>query len=53
MLLAFLFAGLIFVDSIGPDANVFAHLFGVGVGLLLGYFFTSRNRRRSGDDERL
>jgi rhomboid protease GluP len=48
MLLAFLFAALIFVDSIGPDVNVFAHLFGVVFGLLLGHYFTSRDRRRSG-----
>jgi rhomboid protease GluP len=50
MLLAFLFAALIFVDSIGPDVNLFAHLFGVVVGLLLGYFFTSRSGRLSGED---
>ena len=47
MLLAVLFAALIFVDSIGPNVNVFAHLFGAVVGLLLGYLFTARNERRS------
>jgi len=50
MLLAFLFAALIFIDSIGPDVNVFAHLFGVGVGLLLGYSFTLRRRLREGGE---
>jgi len=48
--LALLFAALIFVDSIGPDVNVFAHLFGVLVGVALGYAFTARGRRRSGEE---
>jgi rhomboid protease GluP len=51
MVLAVLFAALIFLDSIGPDVNVFAHLFGLGVGLLLGYAFTQRNRRQSGGED--
>jgi rhomboid protease GluP len=47
VLLAVLFASLIFFDSVGPDVNIFAHLFGVVIGFLLGYAFTARRRRRA------
>jgi len=45
-LMAILFASLIFFDSVGPNVNIFAHLFGVVVGFLIGYAFTTRRRRR-------
>jgi len=44
--MAIVFASLIFFDSIGPDVNIFAHLFGVVVGFLLGFAFTVRRKER-------
>lgn len=44
VILAALFASLIFLDSVGPDVNIFAHLFGAIVGFLLGYLFIRRRR---------
>ncbi len=36
------YAVLIFLDSAGPGVNLFAHLFGVAAGLLLGFTFIRR-----------
>jgi rhomboid protease GluP len=44
LVVAALYAGLIFVDSAGPGVNVFAHLFGVLTGFGLGALFSARNR---------
>ena len=41
------YAALIFLDSAGPGVNLFAHLFGVAAGLLLGFVFTRRAEERS------
>lgn len=49
LMMAALFASLIFFDSIGPDVNVFAHLFGAVVGFALGYAFL-RRRKSLADD---
>jgi len=44
LVIAVLYAALIFVDSSGPGVNIFAHLFGVLAGFGLGLLFVSRNR---------
>ncbi len=46
LVVAALYATLIFIDSSGPGVNVFAHLFGVLTGFGLGLLFVSRNRSR-------
>jgi rhomboid protease GluP len=46
LVIAVLYAGLIFVDSSGAGVNIFAHLFGVLTGFGLGLFFAARNRTR-------
>ncbi|MGA2664296.1 MAG: rhomboid family intramembrane serine protease [Nitrososphaerales archaeon] len=45
LLVAVVYAALIFVDSSGPGVNVFAHLFGVLTGFVLGLLFVARGRR--------
>jgi len=44
MALALVYAVFIFIASSGPGVNIFAHLFGIVGGFVLGLFFT---RRRS------
>lgn len=44
LVIAVLYATLIFVDSSGPGVNIFAHLFGVLTGFGLGLIFVARNR---------
>ena len=44
LVIAVLYAGLIFIDNSGPGVNIFAHLFGVLTGFGLGLFFAARNR---------
>jgi rhomboid protease GluP len=39
---ALIYAALIFVQSSGPGVNIFAHLFGLIGGLVLGLIFSSR-----------
>jgi rhomboid protease GluP len=46
LLIAALYAALIFIDSSGPGVNIFAHLFGVLAGVGLGLVFASRNSGR-------
>jgi rhomboid protease GluP len=46
LVIAALYAGLIFIDSSGPGVNIFAHLFGVLTGFGLGLLFAARNRAR-------
>ncbi|MGA2198611.1 MAG: rhomboid family intramembrane serine protease [Nitrososphaerales archaeon] len=46
LVIAVLYAGLIFIDSSGPGVNIFAHLFGILTGFGLGLFFAARNRSR-------
>jgi len=43
LIVAILYAGLIFADSAGPGVNVFAHFFGVLTGFGLGLLFGRRN----------
>ncbi|MDG6915363.1 MAG: rhomboid family intramembrane serine protease [Nitrososphaerota archaeon] len=38
--LALVYAGFIFVESSGPGVNIYAHLFGIAGGFLLGLLFT-------------
>ena len=42
--MALLYAGLIFFASSGPGVNIFAHLFGLIGGLVLGLVFSSRRK---------
>jgi len=44
LVVAVLYAALIFIDSSGPGVNIFAHLFGVLSGFGLGLLFASRRR---------
>ncbi len=44
LIVAALYAALIFVDSAGPGVNVFAHLFGVLAGFGFGMLFLARRR---------
>ena len=43
---AVLYAAVIFIDSSGPGVNIYAHLFGILAGFVLGLLFASRNRAR-------
>jgi membrane associated rhomboid family serine protease len=38
--LALVYAAFIFIESSGPGVNIYAHLFGIVGGFLLGLFFT-------------
>lgn len=44
LVVAVIYAALIFIDSSGPGVNVFAHLFGVLAGFGLGLRFLVKNR---------
>ena len=44
LVVAALYAALIFIDSAGPGVNIFAHLFGVVAGFGLGMLFLGRRR---------
>ena len=44
LVVAVLYAALIFIDSSGPGVNILAHLFGVLSGFGLGLLFASRRR---------
>jgi rhomboid protease GluP len=44
LVVAALYAALIFIDSAGPGVNIFAHLFGVLAGFGLGMLFLGRRR---------
>jgi rhomboid protease GluP len=44
LVVAALYAALIFVDSAGPGVNIFAHLFGALAGFGLGMLFLSRRQ---------
>jgi rhomboid protease GluP len=46
LLIACVYAALIFLDSAGPGVNIFAHLFGVGTGFVMGFIFSERIRKR-------
>lgn len=46
LIIAVLYAALLFIDSSGPGVNIFAHLFGALAGFGLGLFFIARNRGR-------
>jgi rhomboid protease GluP len=46
LVIAVLYAALLFIDSSGPGVNVFAHLFGALTGFGLGLLFIARNRGR-------
>jgi rhomboid protease GluP len=41
---ALVYAAIIFVSSSGPGVNIFAHLFGLVGGIVLGVVFVSRRR---------
>ncbi len=43
--MALFYAALIFLQSSGPGVNIFAHLFGLIGGLVLGLIFSSRRGR--------
>lgn len=43
--MALVYAALIFIQSSGPGVNIFAHLFGLVGGLVLGLAFSSRRER--------
>jgi len=42
--MALIYAALIFIMSSGPGVNIFAHLFGLIAGLVLGLLFTAAHR---------
>ena len=42
---ALLYAAIIFIESSGEGVNIFAHLFGLVGGLVLGMYFASRRPR--------
>ena len=41
---ALVYAFFLFFINLGPGVNIFAHLGGLGIGLLLGYFIASRRK---------
>jgi len=47
---AAVYAAVIFISSSGPGVNIFAHLFGLVAGILLGFVFLA-GRRPIGDSE--
>jgi len=42
---ALLYAAIIFIESSGEGVNIFAHLFGLVGGLVLGLYFANRQTR--------
>jgi rhomboid protease GluP len=46
LLIAAVYAALIFLDSAGPGVNIYAHLFGVATGFALGMGFSRALRSR-------
>src|SRR5271157_1427875 len=44
---ALIFAFFLFIINVGPDVNIFAHLGGLGTGLLIGYSLAAFHRPKS------
>jgi rhomboid protease GluP len=44
--LALVYAAVVFISSSGPGVNIFAHLFGLVTGLILGLIFVSSRKSR-------